>query len=152
MNEIELIQESKRTLVGIRRKVNVQDLAGFFAEALPKTASWLGEKGIAPVSAPMAMWCEMNMETGIADTHAGFFVAGDIEVDGEFSLGHTLGGDVLKLVHQGGYETMGDSWMRVYGHAEGLGRAPGAGWEIYIDDPDETPLESLRTEIYLPVE
>ncbi|MEL6544538.1 MAG: GyrI-like domain-containing protein [Myxococcota bacterium] len=152
MSDIEIIKEEPRTLIGIRRKVNVQDLAGFFAEVLPKVFKWVNEKGITPASAPMAMWCSMDMESGIADTHAGFFVAAGAEGEGEITAGPTVGGEVLKLVHQGGYDSMGKSWGRAYAHANELGRKPGPGWEIYIDDPEAVDVEKLRTEIYLPVE
>jgi len=151
MTDIELTQEAPRHFVGIRRKVHTAKLPAFYAEVFPKVMAWLGEKGITPSSMPMSVWCDMDMETGVADTHAGVFVAAAVDVDGEMSAGTTSGGDVLKLVHQGGYDSMGQSWGRVFGHAKELGRAPGAGWEIYVDDPSEVEPSELRTEIYLPV-
>ena len=151
MSEIELTQQSPRHFVGIRRKVHTSELAAFFSEALPKVMGWIHEKGIAPASAPMAMWCAMDMETGIADTHAGCFVKTEVEGEGEITAGVSSGGDVLKLVHRGGYDTMGQSWGRVFAHAGELGRRPGAGWEIYVDDPGKVEPDDLRTEIYLPV-
>lgn len=152
MSEVELTQQSPRHFVGIRRKVHISELPGFFAEVFPKVMSWVQAKGIAPASAPMSVWCEMDMESGIADTHAGCFVASEVEGEGEFTTGVTASGDVLKLVHRGSYDTMGRSWGRVYEHAKGLGRQPGAGWEIYVDDPGKVEADALRTEIYLPVE
>lgn len=152
MSEIELTQQSPRHFVGIRRKVHISELATFFGEVLPKVMSWVHRNDISPASAPMAVWCEMDMESGIADTHAGCFVEGAVEGEGEISAGETAGGDVLKLVHRGGYDTMGQSWMRVFEHAKELGRQTGVGWEIYIDDPTTVDADALRTEIYLPVE
>ena len=152
MSEIELTQQSPRHFVGIRRKVHTSELPGFFAEVLPRVTDWLKDQGIAPTSAPMAMWCGMDMESGIADTHAGRFVQDEVEGDEEITPGMTSGGDVLKLVHRGPYDTMGQSWGRVFGYAKELGRQPGSGWEIYVDDPGEVEADALRTEIYLPVE
>ena len=152
MSEIELIEQAPRHFVGIRRKVHTSELATFFGEVLPKVMGWVHQNGIRPASAPMAVWCEMDMESGIADTHAGCFVENAVAGEGEISAGVTPGGDVLKLVHRGGYDTMGRSWMRVYEHAKEMGRRPGAGWEIYVDDPTTVDAEQLRTEIYLPVE
>ena len=37
-------------------------------------------------------------------------------------------------------------------HWDSTGRRPGAGWEIYVDDPQEVAADALRTEIYLPIE
>ena len=152
MSEVELTRQSPRHFVGIRRKVHVSELPAFYSEVFPKVMNWMQGQGIAPASRPMSMWCEMDMESGIADTHAGCFVETAVEGDGEITPGVTSGGDVLKLVHRGGYDTMGQSWGRVYGHANELGRQPGAGWEIYVDDPGEVETAALQTEIYLPVD
>jgi effector-binding domain-containing protein len=152
MSKIERTEQSPRHFVGIRRKVPTAELPGFFAEAFPKVMRWLAERDIAPVSAPMSMWCGMDMESGIADTHAGCFVEGEVEGEGEITPGVTAGGDVLKLVHRGPYDTMGRSWGAVYEHAKSLGRTPGAGWEIYVDDPEAVAADQLRTEIYLPLD
>ena len=152
MSQVELTRQPPRHFVGIRRKVHTSELPDFFAEVLPEVMSWMQSQGIAPASAPMAMWCEMDMESGIADTHAGCFVEHAVDGGGEITPGVTPGGDVLKLVHQGGYDTMGRSWGRVFQRAQELGRQPGAGWEIYVDDPGEAEADALRTEIYLPVE
>ncbi len=154
MSEIELTHESPRPMVGIRRKVHTSELPGFFAEVLPAVMGWLQAKGLRPASAPMAMWCAMDMDSGIADVHAGCFVDGDVEVeaDGEITSGISSGGDVIKLVHRGGYDSMGQSWGRAFAHAQQLGRRPGVGWEIYVDDPGKVEAAELRTEIYLPVE
>lgn len=99
----------------------------------------------------MAMWCAIDMETGIADCHAGCFVHEAVVGEGEVTPGETCGGDVLTVTHTGPYDTVGRTWMAVYEHAAQLGRTPGPGWEIYVDDPGDTPAEQLRTEIYLPL-
>jgi len=152
MSEIELTQQPPRHFVGIRRKVHVSELPGFYGEVLPKVMNWLRDEGIEPASAPMSVWCDMDMESGVADTHAGCMVESAVEGEGEITPGTTSGGDVLKLVHRGGYDTMGQSWGRVFAHAQESGRRPGVGWEIYVDDPGQVDAADLRTEIYLPVE
>jgi len=152
MSTIELTEQSPRHFVGIRREVPTADLPRFFSEVFPEVMRWLAEKGIVPASAPTAMWCGMDVESGIADTHAGCFVASELTGEGEITPSVASGGDVLKLVHRGEYDTVGHSWGRVYAHAKEMGRRPGVGWEIYVDDPGEVEADKLRTEIYLPVE
>lgn len=151
MSDIELTQQSPRHFVGIRRKVHTSELPSFFAEVFPKVMAWIAENGIEPASAPMSVWCGMDMETGIADCHAGCFVESPVEGEGEITAGVSSGGDVLKLLHRGSYDSMGQSWGKVFKHASELGRKPGPGWEIYVDDPAKVEPASLRTEIYLPV-
>lgn len=151
MPDIQLQQLAPRPFVGIRRSLHVSGLGAFFSEALPATMGWLAREGIAPASPPMAVWVSMDMEAGIADCHAGCFVAEPVELDGEITAGRTAGGDVLVLTHTGPYDTVGQSWMAAYARAAELGRTPGAGWEIYLDDPSETPAAELRTQIHLPL-
>ena len=148
---ITIQQHDARHLVGVRRQVPISELGAFFAEVLPKVMGWIGSKGVQPASRPMAVWCAMDMESGIADCHAGCFVHDKLQGEGEITAGETQGGDVLTVTHTGPYDTVGRSWMAVYRRASELGRRPGAGWEIYVDDPTETPAESLRTLIHLPV-
>lgn len=151
MSDIELTQQPARHFVGIRRKVPTSELPEFYSEVFPRVMGWLRESGVSSASAPMSVWWHMDMESGIADTHAGCFVESPVEGDGEITPGVTAAGDVLKLVHRGGYDSMGASWGRVFEHAKELGRRPGAGWEIYVDDPGEVDARELRTEIYLPL-
>jgi len=151
MSDIQLQQLDARPFVGMRRTVPVAELAAFFSEALPVTMRWLASKGIAPASRPMAMWVSMDMEAGIADCHAGCFVVEAVAGEGEITPGETAAGEALVVTHVGPYDTVGTSWMAAYGRAAELGRAPGSGWEIYVDDPGDTPAAELRTRIHLPL-
>ena len=63
----------------------------------------------------------------------------------------TQAGEVLRITHKGPYDTVGQSWMAIFQHAAKLGRTPGAGWEIYLNDPGDTPAAELLTDIHLPL-
>lgn len=151
MPEITLTQLDPRPFVGIRRSMPVTELAAFFGEVLPTVMGWIGSQGIAPASTPMAVWCAMDMATGVAECHAGCFVHAPVQGEGEITPGWTQGGDVLTVTHTGPYDTVGQTWMAVYKHAASLGRTPGAGWEIYLNDPATTPADQLQTKIHLPL-
>lgn len=151
MNDVNRATLEPRHYVGIRRKVPVTELQPYFAEVLPKVMGWLAQQGIAPASMPMAMWHAMDMTTSIADVQAGCFVAQPVAGDGEITGGTTPATEALTLTHVGGYDKMGQSWGRVFAKAGELGVQPGAGWEIYVDDPGSVDEAVLRTEITLPV-
>lgn len=151
MSEITLTHLEPRHVVGVRREVPVQALGAFFAEALPRVAAWVEANGVARTSMPCAVWWAMDRETGIADCQAGCFVGRPVEGDGEIQAGVTAGGEALTVIHTGPYDTVGRSWQAVYARAAELGREPGAGWEIYLDDPADTPADALRTHIHLPL-
>ncbi len=151
MSEVELIQAEPRSFVGLRHNLRFTALGPFLSDALPKTLAWLRAKGIPPASPPMAMWSSEEVESGVGDCHAGYFVAEAQADDGLITGGKTAGGDVLRIEHKGPYTTVGPSWQRLTQRAVMLGRNPGFGWEIYLDDPSEVAAEELRTLIYLPL-
>lgn len=151
MPDIELVELAARHFVGIRRTLPVADLAAFFAEVLPAVHTWMSSNRVEAASMPMAMWCAMDMQTGIADCHAGCFVQEAATGEGEITAGFTPAGEALTITHVGPYDTVGQSWMAVYQRAAELGRTPGPGWEIYVDDPTVTSPSELRTQIHLPL-
>lgn len=151
MSTLQLMSLDARPFVGVRREVPVTELATFFAEVLPKVMAWVAGKGLEPASRPMAMWCAMDMETGIADCHAGCFLHEAVDGEGEITAGVAPACEALVTTHSGPYDSVGQSWMAAYAEAKALGRAPGAGWEIYVDDPADTPAAELRTRIHLPL-
>ncbi len=151
MSDIELVQLSPRPFVGVRRDVHHTKLQPYFTEVLPKVMGKVVAAGTCG-SPPMAMWHGMDRETGICDTQAGCFVTEAMADEDDITHGTTAGGDVLKLVHTGPYDTMHQSWMQLFGRASELGRAPGKGWEIYVDDPSQVEASALRTELYLPLQ
>lgn len=62
------------------------------------------------------------------------------------------GGPFARLVHDGPYEELGlahhalHAWVQEHGHVPA-----GPPREIYANDPADTPAESLRTEVWLPI-
>lgn len=150
-HEIRLEQVEPQHFAGVRRQVPVSELGPFFGEALPKVMGWLAQKGVPPASMPAAVWWAMDMESGVADCQSGCFVADAVEGEDDITGGVTAGGDVLTVQHTGPYDTVGQTWMAVYRRAAELGRTPGPGWEVYVDDPGDTAPEALRTQIFLPI-
>jgi len=63
------------------------------------------------------------------------------------------GGRYARTRHVGPYEQLGNAWAsfkRVI-DAGGHRRRDGASYELYLNDPMQTPKESLQTELYIPV-
>ncbi len=149
MSDIHQLTESPRHYVGIRRQVPVTELSAYFMEVLPKVHNWVTAQGLQPASMPCAIWHGMDMATGIADCQAGIFLSEPSEGEGEISGGATPGGELLRILNRGPYDTVPNAWKAIYSHAAALGRPPGLGYEIYVDDPTQVPAEELRTEVSL---
>jgi effector-binding domain-containing protein len=71
---------------------------------------------------------------------------------GGLKTGRTLSGEALMFVHQGPYEALAGAY-RALEQDLSARRLKGAGdtWEVYLNDPDDTPPASLITEIYWPI-
>ena len=61
-------------------------------------------------------------------------------------------GEVLHFTHRGPYATLRDDYEKMMKHLSETGQAPGApSWELYLNDPSDTPAEDLVTEVYVPL-
>ena len=62
------------------------------------------------------------------------------------------GGEAAFTMHVGPYQAIGQSWEKLMAWVGEQGRSPGGPtWEVYIDDPQETPEAELKTELYIPL-
>jgi AraC family transcriptional regulator len=64
------------------------------------------------------------------------------------------GGRYARTLHVGPYEQLGNAWARFKREgldARGYRRRDGASYEVYLNDPMQTPKEELQTELYIPI-
>jgi AraC family transcriptional regulator len=79
----------------------------------------------------------------------------EVQPEGEIGVQTIDGGRYAVFLHEGPYEKLKDTYQAVYGQW-----VPGSGcklrekpcFEVYLNSPDETPPEDLRTEICIPIE
>jgi effector-binding domain-containing protein len=83
---------------------------------------------------------------------AGFFVSAEDakKASGDIRADVTPAGRVVNFMHEGPYSKLGESYNQLMGWLEKEGLSLGAPtWEVYVNDPDSTPEEELRTDIYV---
>jgi AraC family transcriptional regulator len=69
--------------------------------------------------------------------------------------GTLAGGRYARTTHLGSYAGLGDAWARFLGRwLPPSGHRIGAGpsYEVYVTDPRTTPVEQLRTDLYVPLD
>lgn len=65
------------------------------------------------------------------------------------------GGRFARTTYVGPYERLGDAWGRFMGEwlpASGYRVGPGGTYEIYRNDPSNTPKDQLRTDLYISID
>jgi effector-binding domain-containing protein len=149
--QCELKEQSAQKTLSIRTRTAVQDLPQVFGEGYGQIAQYLGQLGEQPIGPPFAAY--YNMDMADLDVELGFPVARALPGQGEIKAGEIPGGRVATCLYTGPYSDIEAAyntlmkWMEANGY-----QATGVSYELYLNDPDETPAAELQTQIIFPLE
>ncbi len=104
---------------------------------------------ITPLSMPMTVY--MDMDSSVLRFRGGFLTTAEdaAKASGSVKADTLPAGEVLMTTHVGPYERMNETHRALWQHMEENAIACGMPiWEIYIDDPERTEPDKVRTEIY----
>jgi AraC family transcriptional regulator len=126
-------------------------------EALPEV--WLAAErlGLRPLM-PFARYFSFEVPVAEFEPPQIEFEAG-VVVDGLTAYGEGRvqpvqlpGGELAVACHVGPYELLSQTYEAMQRWIAEQGRtASGPMWEVYLDDPDTTPMDQLRTEVVIPL-
>jgi len=144
---MEVKDVKKQDTVCIKARTPVDKLPEVLGQGYGEIAQYAGQHGVQLAGAPYALY--LNEDMSDLQIEFGFPVAGSIVKQGRVESGELPGGKVLVDMHVGSYESIADAYNRMMAYMkeknlEGAGQC----WELYMNDPDETPPEQLKTEIY----
>jgi len=147
----ELVDVEAVTTAVVAEVVETSRLAEFFDRSFPAVGAAVGDAGATITGPAFALYRGPMVET--ADLEVGFPTDREVSGPDPVRRGSLPGGRAARLVHHGGYDSLGTSWERLRSWIEEQGLVAGLEmWEVYVTEPspDMDPAD-LRTELYWPL-
>ncbi len=137
--------------VGANADTAMSDLGDSMQQTLPQALQTAQGAGAEPAGPPGVIYHNMDIKNQRCRYTAMVPVATPIDAT---PSGTIEAGKALKVIHTGRYDHLGNSWstaMTYQRHHKLKPSKTQAPYEIYVNDPADTPEADLLTEIYLPL-
>ncbi len=132
----------------IRVHTQMHDIGKLFDAGFREIADLLRSQGLDPAGPPFARYSNMEMEA--LDIEFGFPVPGSANGGGRVTSSTTPSGKAASCIYIGPYGEIEPAYDALMKWAADNGFSLGGeAYEIYLDDPANTPPEQLRTQVCL---
>ena len=147
----ELLTVEPMTTAVVKGTVSPKELRDFFDRSFSVLGEVVPAQGMSIIGPAFGLYRGIPDET--VDLEVGFPTDRAIEPDGSAEAGELPGGRVVRLVHAGSYDGLGEAWQRLGRWIAEQGLTPGdTFWEVYLTEPSPgTDPADLRTELNWPV-
>lgn len=149
-NACSLQKRTAQPTLVMRTRTMVEALPVLVGQAMGAAATQLRDHGQRPAGPPFVAYHNEDMSD--LDVEVGFPIEAPFEATGAFTIGEIPGGTYAACLHIGPYSDVGSAYETLAEWVDGQGFVPtGVIYEIYLNDPEQTPPEALRTEILYPL-
>ncbi len=147
---MEIRNVEDRNSLSIRLTTAGSELPGRIGECYGEIWAYMSRKGIKAIGMPFVLYHNMDMNN--LDVDIGWQIEQDDPGEGRIRQMVVTGGEVLYAMHAGPYSALEDTYREVMAYI-GENKIKTAEWmyEIYLNSPEDTPEENLKTEIYFPI-
>ncbi|MGD9968157.1 MAG: GyrI-like domain-containing protein [Hyphomonadaceae bacterium] len=126
------------------------EIGAAMASGFGEVFAFAMQNGVKPLAMPMSIYLQMPSDNKMAFRAAVLVSAEDAKrAAGQVKAGVMPAGEVYMTTHVGSYASLNQTHKAMWDEmtAQGISKTMPV-WEIYIDDPQTTPEDKLRTEIY----
>jgi effector-binding domain-containing protein len=139
-----------RHTMTVRFRCRVGELPANLAAAHSKVGRLLSDKGAKASGPPFAIYHAIDPSE--VDVEAGYAVDRPLSGGGDVQLGEIPGGRTATILHTGPRGSVGLAYDALVNWLEEQGLEPkGEPCELYLDDPQSTAAEQLRTKVTMPI-
>jgi effector-binding domain-containing protein len=148
LSNCELVQLASQPTLSIRMRTAVQELPQVLGKGYGDIAQYLGKIKEQPAGPPFAIYYNMDMQD--LDVEFGFPVSRNLQAQDNIHPGETPSGKSASCLHVGLYSELKTTynalfqWMK-----DNRYEATGVAYEVYLNDPDQTPQEKIKILIHL---
>jgi effector-binding domain-containing protein len=146
--DCELKELTAGPALSIRTRAAVQDLPEVFGKGFGAILEYLGKQNAAPAGPPFAVYYNMDLQN--LDVELGFPVANALDGADAIQASQTPAGKAVVCLYVGPYEEVEPAYRALVKWIKRQGHEPaGVAYEVYLNDPENTPAAELQTQIHL---
>lgn len=146
----EVKEQSTQPALTIRKKTSVQNISQVLGKAYGEIIMHIMGLGEQPSGPPFVAYYNTDMQN--LDIEIGFPVSKRLSGEGDIKASEIPGGIFATCLYMGPYNEIEPAynaliqWIKDNGY-----ESEGIAYEIYLNDPRETPPQKLKTQIMFPL-
>lgn len=142
--------QETQPFLAVRLRTPAAELPAHLGESYGAIMAYMGQLGHQPSGMPFTAYYNADMKN--LDVEIAIPTAEILPGQGDIYSSEIPAGKVAELIYTGPYTGMRPAYEQLESFVAQRGaEMAGPAYEIYIDDPGETPVENLRTIILFPI-
>ena len=142
-------------IAGVRSRYQLSECGDAMQRAFCESSEKLDAVGIPKDGPVMSVYHDVNLKNGVFDCTSGFSIPeAATEIPASLSVWSTGSVKAFRVEHVGSYDHMGNGWSaahQIVRHRKHKMSKRMGAFEIYRNNPADTPPAELRADIYLPL-